>query len=269
MVKKTLARPQQKTEVVIRVEHSPAVPTVSELSEPMTEGGKKLTLPKTWLSDKQILQMVQRTPPEHIFKRPGKGGKDFDYVTGVYVTKALNFIFGWNWDFEVLSHGIQGEQIWVHGKLTVHGGKPGETIIKTQFGRADIKFIKGSKTMVDFGNDLKAATTDALKKCASLLGIASDVYGKAEYKAETGKDPAPPLLSVSGTKVPHDVVVKPGETIKIPLKKDQVIGPDGQPTYVCSDTDEPISEQEYTFSMQMYGRPLSREAQKNHKPKKK
>ena len=33
------------------------------------------------------------------------------------------------------------------------------------------------------GNDLKAATTDALKKCASELGIASDIYAPNEFKA--------------------------------------------------------------------------------------
>ena len=36
--------------------------------------------------------------------------------------------------------------------------------------------------MLDYGNDLKAAATDALKKCASELGIASDIYGSEEFK---------------------------------------------------------------------------------------
>ena len=36
---------------------------------------------------------------------------------------------------------------------------------------------------LDLGNDLKAATTDALKKCASELGIASDIYAPNEFKA--------------------------------------------------------------------------------------
>jgi predicted glycosyltransferase involved in capsule biosynthesis len=34
---------------------------------------------------------------------------------------------------------------------------------------------------LDFGNDLKAAATDAFKKCASLLGVASDVYESDEF----------------------------------------------------------------------------------------
>jgi len=76
-----------------------------------------------------------------------------------------------------------------------------------QFGRADIKFKtetrkdeQGNVMMkkdnygntkpkrfptnipLDLGNDLKAAATDSLKKCASELGIASDIYGAKEFK---------------------------------------------------------------------------------------
>ena len=34
---------------------------------------------------------------------------------------------------------------------------------------------------LSIGNDLKAAATDCLKKCAVSLGIAADVYNKAEF----------------------------------------------------------------------------------------
>jgi len=76
------------------------------------------------------------------------------------------------------------------GKLIVRTND--QEIIKTQFGRADIKFKSGKNERgekiptdqpLDLGNDLKAATTDALKKCASELGIASDVYAPNEFKA--------------------------------------------------------------------------------------
>lgn len=42
----------------------------------------------------------------------------------------------------------------------------------------------------------------------------------------------------------------------------QVEGPDGDPVYVCSETGEIISAQEYEYSMRMFGRALCREAQK-------
>lgn len=173
---------KQSQEIVIKV----VQPTVEKITAPMVEGGKYM-IPKTWIAEKQVLRLLSKTPPHAIYTRPGKGGGVFKYVTGSYMEKTLNFTFGWNWDFEVTSHGKEGGQIWVLGKLTVKDDN-GHSVTKTQFGRADIKFKKGTSTMLDYGNDLKAATTDALKKCASLLGIASDVYGVTEFKQETGNN---------------------------------------------------------------------------------
>ena len=133
------------------------------------------------LFTEQLVHIMQATPPEHIYTRPAKGGGTWDYVTGVYVKKVLNYVFAWNWDFEVKEKGVEGSLIWVLGRLTVRT-KSGATIVKEQFGRADLKSKKDGSGYVDYGNDLKAATTDALKKCASELGIASDVYGKNEFK---------------------------------------------------------------------------------------
>lgn len=134
------------------------------------------------LNQKQLFFMLQKTPAEHIYKRPAKGGGEWEYVTGVYVKKALNYCFGWMWDFEVKDYGREGNMVWVLGRLTIKNKQGKPMIVKEQFGRADIKLKKGTKEILDYGNDLKAAATDALKKCASELGIASDVYGKNEFK---------------------------------------------------------------------------------------
>lgn len=145
-------------------------------------------------SEKQILNKEQlnfllgKTPETHIYTRPAKGGGQWKFVTGVYVKKVLNSIFGWDWDFEVVAFdtNMEAKQCIVHGKLTCRAN--GATVIKHQFGRADIKIRKSDNTPLDLGNDLKAATTDALKKCASELGIASDVYGESEFKSITVTD---------------------------------------------------------------------------------
>ncbi len=145
--------------------------------------GKKLSLVECPMNQKQLLFVLQKTPKQHIYKRPGKGGKEWEYVTGVYVKKMLNYTFGWKWNFEVVEHKVITDigQVLVLGKLIITGTDP--QIIKMQWGRADIKFRKdNSKQPLDLGNDLKAATTDALKKCASELGIASDIYGKEEFQ---------------------------------------------------------------------------------------
>ena len=145
-------------------------------------------------SEKQILNKEQlnfllgKTPPAHIYTRPAKGGGQWKFVTGVYVKKVLNSIFGWDWDFEIVSFDVNmaAKQAIVHGKLTCRAN--GATVVKHQFGRADIKIRKADGTPLDLGNDLKAASTDALKKCASELGICSDVFGESEFKSITVTD---------------------------------------------------------------------------------
>lgn len=131
--------------------------------------------------------LYKKTPGQHIHEKPGKGGGKFKYVTGAYVKSQLNRLFGFDWNFTVKQFDVKGNQCIVFGRLEGNirdkDGKLVTTLVREQFGRADIKTLKSDKTKaLDFGNDLKAATTDALKKCASDLGIARDVYAADEYR---------------------------------------------------------------------------------------
>lgn len=146
------------------------------------EEKNELSMTTTPISKDQMLKIFQRTPNEHIYSRPAKGGGQWTFVTGVYVKKILNYVFGFLWDFEIKDKGREGDQVWVLGRLTIKNEQGVAMIVKEQFGRADVKFKKGTEIPLDYGNDLKAASTDALKKCASELGIASDIYGKNEFK---------------------------------------------------------------------------------------
>ena len=132
------------------------------------------------------------------------------------------------------------------GKLTVKNDK-GNTISKTQFGRADIKMLKAGG-MVDFGNDLKAAATDSLKKCASLLGIASDVYGKQEFKQEAGMVVQPDKTQPEPEFAHSEPVIQRGEVIE---------------DHVCTGKNcgNDISAQEAHYSIKIYGKKLCRNCQ--------
>ena len=144
------------------------------------------------LNTEQLSFILKKTPKSHIYTRPGKGGSKWNYVTGTYVKKVLNLVFGWDWSFEVVEHKIDLalKQAYVLGKLSVRSN--GREVVKMQFGRVDIKFKRNSDQPLDVGNDLKAATTDALKKCAGELGIASDVYAPNEFKEiEIIEEPEP------------------------------------------------------------------------------
>jgi hypothetical protein len=139
------------------------------------------------LSQAQVDFLLQRTPKKEIKTRQGARGMMLSYVEHGYVTERLNVVFGFNWDFEIVDKQILEDEVVVEAKLTVRT-PAGQTIIKTQFGGADIKrHSSGAKSgrPLSIADDYKAAGSDALKKCASLLGIGLDLYGRdrAEEKA--------------------------------------------------------------------------------------
>ena len=132
------------------------------------------------LNEKQLKLILKSTPSIYKKTRPAKGGGTWTYVTGGYVKKCLNLMFGWDWDFEILSEQVLFNEVVVKGKLTCRSN--GKTIIKTQFGNKDIMYKKGTETPLSIGNDMKAAATDCLKKCASEIGIAADIYNADEFR---------------------------------------------------------------------------------------
>jgi hypothetical protein len=132
------------------------------------------------LNANQLALLMKRTPDKFVRTRPAKGGGAWTYVSGGYIRKVLNLMFGWDWDFEVLSEIERGNQVIVKGKLTCRVN--GRAIVKTQFGCKEIMYKRGTQDPLNLGNDYKAAATDALKKCAADIGIASDIYGKDEFR---------------------------------------------------------------------------------------
>ncbi len=133
-------------------------------------------LPK-FLTEAQLAFIAQKTPPRFIKSRPGPGGKALSYVEIGYVINVLNQVFGFDWDFKVLDQQIGKTQVWVRGELSVR--LKGRTITKGQYGGSDIKYNRSTKEPLSIADDLKAAASDCLKKCASMLQVASDVYGNS------------------------------------------------------------------------------------------
>lgn len=134
------------------------------------------------LTKKQLQYIIGKTPKSFVKTRPGKGGKTWKYIDVSYIIVRLNFMFGWDWNFEILDEKILEDVVIVKGKLSCKT-KTGY-IIKMQYGRKEIARQKKNNKPLDIGNDLKAAASDSLKKCASMIGIASDIYGNdsIEYK---------------------------------------------------------------------------------------
>ena len=145
--------------------------------------------------------VLNETPRYLIKKRKGKAGLYFDYVDVNYVVEQLNYIFGFRWSFKpfspsagemvaYLKASIEIGQFIVIGELIVPDPKrKGETISKVQTGRAEIKMLQDKSKPLDTGNDLKAAWSDCLKKCASWFGVALDVYSGSVTRRQDSSHP--------------------------------------------------------------------------------
>jgi hypothetical protein len=110
--------------------------------------------------------------PSQIKQRQGKFGHILDYVEGHVVTSRLNDAFESNWSFEIVKYRIIKDpgEVLVVGKLTAEG------FTKMAFGSKEVERSKDTKAIISLGDDLKAASTDALKKAASLLGVGLYLY---------------------------------------------------------------------------------------------
>jgi hypothetical protein len=145
---------------------------------------------KSVFNQNQIQKIFNSTPARYKYDRPAKGGGTWTYIKSSYVRKVLDGVFGFNWNFDIettLSEAFEIAKLTkvcvVKGTLTGKVNIDGEwlEVRKTQFGRSEVKFKKNSTELLDFGNDKKAATSDCLKKCASLFGIGADVYEAGEF----------------------------------------------------------------------------------------
>ncbi len=109
--------------------------------------------------------------PEQVKQRQGQGGKTLSYVETHAVIARLNE--GCDaWDFVIVQHQLLEDEVIVVGKLTADG------VIKMAFGGSSITRDREGRA-VSVADDLKSAGSDALKKAASLLGVALELYGGA------------------------------------------------------------------------------------------
>lgn len=136
-------------------------------------------------SEKQLAVFYEETPKDKVQTRPAKGGGKWQYVATGYVIETLNRVFGYTWSFEVLTTLEEAAKVSASGTCVVKGRLTALvgsiSLVKEQFGRCEVKYKKGTKDFLDFGNDLKAAASDALKKCASEFGLFRDIYHASDF----------------------------------------------------------------------------------------
>lgn len=110
--------------------------------------------------------------PFDVTFRDTRGGVELEYITGEQCVSRLNEVLGVaGWSFVVKEHGLnqEADEVWVLGELTANFG--GTLVTRQQFGSQKVKRSRATGTPIDIGFDMKGAATDALKKCAMLLGV--------------------------------------------------------------------------------------------------
>lgn len=142
---------------------------------------------KPEFSEINALNILQTPIPTAWKKQINKGGANLDYVSGDLVIRLLNKAFRNRWSFEVKDSRLiqsqdkvyvnrktqqktvtpQGGVIQVLGSLSVPGWG-----VREQWGA---QVLTGGSDVQEHA--FKSASTDAMKKCASMFGVALDLYG--------------------------------------------------------------------------------------------
>jgi hypothetical protein len=121
--------------------------------------------------DREILE--RKFEPGQIKQRKGPGGTILDYIETPSVINRLNEAFDGDWSYDIDEFEQNDGQVVVLGKLTAGG------ITKMQFGSKTVMTGKDGNP-ISIGDDLKAAASDALKKCATLMGVGLHLYSDDE-----------------------------------------------------------------------------------------
>ena len=117
-----------------------------------------------------ISDLSEPFPQDAIKQRKGNFGNTLDYVESCNVIQRLNEVLEGRWSFRILFFQIDDEEVFVHGELKV------DDAVRQQFGGSSITRKTDTKEAVSVADDLKAATADCLKKCASAFGVGLYLY---------------------------------------------------------------------------------------------
>lgn len=139
------------------------------------------------------LELLSKPFPEELIKeRKGNWGNMLRYVETAPVITRLNEAFDGNWSFHILwprnlsfylLHADKLQVVGVLGELEVEGVK------KQQFGVSMVTRNSETGEVVNIMDDLKAAGSDALKKCSTAFGVALYLYDSDNHNPKSDTKP--------------------------------------------------------------------------------
>lgn len=144
--------------------------------------------------DGNIREVLEEEIPKQLIQTRRVANTDLSYVSGNFVIDILNRAFGYAWSWSIDHYWVQPSEAKKYkdrntGQETVTPQPPVAHVIGTltvfmKDSNGDIMKISksgtGSKSIIGGSSEqesiFKSASTDALKKAASLLGVAAQLY---------------------------------------------------------------------------------------------
>lgn len=137
-----------------------------------------------------------KTPRTEVKQREIRGGLNSNYVSTYYMTRQASLITGFRWSSEIIREKYipdeaNPKEIGVFIKVTLYdrngfayshqswGSAEVKRYTKTQYNK-DREIVHQKGDIISLFDDLKAASSDAIKKCLSYFGIANDIYAGKE-----------------------------------------------------------------------------------------
>lgn len=140
--------------------------------------------------------VLERKLNPALIKQRTQGKSTLSYIGGHTVIRLLNEAFDYQWSYEIVSEEIVPSQPKVnkYAKAGENPLEPQPPVAKV-LGRLTVpgfgvKEQYGSKVLIGGATEqeaaFKSASTDALKKCATLFGIGLELYEDDDDSAPTG-----------------------------------------------------------------------------------
>ena len=119
---------------------------------------------------REIYGSLSEQFPKEMERNLNKGGTNLTYIPVSEVINRMNKVLGVeNWSFSIKGYTEIGDSIVAH--VTVIATIDGKEVSRDGVGGQKIKRIKATGLAVDYGDEVKGAVSDALKKAVQTLGV--------------------------------------------------------------------------------------------------
>lgn len=159
--------------------------------EKVKRRSKKEILKDITLQEKLALKFPEKSVRVRILMESGGQTKELSYLPGDKIIERLNECFDGKWSFSIQDKIVDVSigHVAILGRLEVV--LDDVPVVKEQWGSSVMSTFSNGK-VINLGNDIKAATTDSLKKCATLLGVGLYLYADDDERGPNNANYVPP-----------------------------------------------------------------------------